>query len=101
MLCCHPEMDGSFPMGESNLVRENAGQEGGAPAQTPGGSQVPLAVRPSLPIRHSFVVRIWQEEGRATWRGWVEHTRTGEAAFVQELAELVSFIEARTGRLDG
>jgi hypothetical protein len=49
--------------------------------------------------RHSFVVRIWREESDAGWRGWVEHTRTGEASFVQELDELLAFIECRTGKL--
>lgn len=49
--------------------------------------------------RHSFVVRIWPEEGCAGWRGWVEHTRTGEATFVQELDELLAFVECRTGKL--
>jgi hypothetical protein len=49
--------------------------------------------------RHSFVIRIWREEGNAGWRGWVEHTRTGETSFVQELDELLAFIECRTGKL--
>ena len=49
--------------------------------------------------RHSFVFRIWPEEGHAGWRGWVEHTRTGEATFVQELDELLAFIECRPGKL--
>jgi hypothetical protein len=53
----------------------------------------------SLAARHSFVVRIWREEGRAGWRGWVQHTRSGESAAVQDLNGLLTFVEHRTGSL--
>lgn len=53
----------------------------------------------SFVFRHSFVVRIWQEEGHSGWRGWVQHTRSGDAAFVQSLGELLAFVERRTGAL--
>lgn len=86
-------------MKETDRVQENTGNEGQCPAPPRDGIQHPPTARPPLAIRHSFVVRIWQEEAGAAWRGWVEHTRTGEAAFVQELEELLSFIEARAGRL--
>jgi hypothetical protein len=49
--------------------------------------------------RHSFVLRIWREEGRPGWKGWVQHARTGESLFVRELGELLTFIEHRTGKL--
>jgi len=53
----------------------------------------------------SFVVRIWREQaGRQgdclpIWRGWVQNTRLGEAAYVKNLAELISFMEHWTGKL--
>ena len=50
-------------------------------------------------IRHSFIVRIWREEGYAGWRGWVQHTRSGEATVVQDLDELLAFVEHRAGEL--
>jgi hypothetical protein len=53
----------------------------------------------SLVARHSFVVRIWREGGRAGWRGWVQHTRSGESAAVQDVNELLAFVERRTGTL--
>jgi hypothetical protein len=31
----------------------------------------------------------------------VQHTRSGEAAYVQDLEELLAFIERRTGKLTG
>jgi len=53
----------------------------------------------------SFVVRIWWEQadtnpgGRRLWRGWVQHTRSGEAAYVQNLEGLLGFIERWPGKL--
>lgn len=56
--------------------------------------------------RHdTFVLRIWWEQAGAraqgpfTWRGWVQHVPSGEAAYVQDVAALLAFIEQRTGRL--
>jgi hypothetical protein len=92
-------MDGSLLMKKTDRLHENAGKEGRSPAQPQAGHQHPFVARPPFVLRHSFVVRIWQEESDAAWRGWVEYTRTGEATFVQELGELLSFIEGRTGKL--
>jgi len=50
-------------------------------------------------VRHSFVLRIWREEGRPGWKGWVQHAGTGESIFVQSQDELLAFIEQRTGTL--
>jgi hypothetical protein len=53
----------------------------------------------------SFVIRIWWEEtdvtpdSRPIWRGWVQHTRSGEATYVQDLEGLLGFIERWTGKL--
>jgi hypothetical protein len=55
----------------------------------------------SVVARHSFVVRIWREEGSAGWRGWVQHTRSGESTTSQDLDELLAFVERRTGKLGG
>jgi hypothetical protein len=52
-------------------------------------------------VRHSFVVRVWREEGHAGWRGWVQHTRSGDAASFQELDDLLAFVQHRTGTWDG
>jgi len=55
----------------------------------------------------SFVVRIWWEEGEAEpdrqrfWRGWVQHVRSGEAAYVEDVERLLDFIERWTGSLRG
>jgi hypothetical protein len=49
--------------------------------------------------RDAFIVRIWREEGKPEWRGWVQHVRTGDSVSVQSLDELVTFIERRTGKL--
>jgi len=50
-------------------------------------------------VRHAFVVRIWREEGRAEWRGWVQHALTGDSSYVQDVTALVDFIEQRVGGL--
>jgi hypothetical protein len=55
----------------------------------------------SFVTRHSFVVRIWREEGGAGWRGWVQHTRSGESTVSRDLYELLTFVERRTGKLSG
>jgi len=60
-----------------------------------------LAARHSCARRNSFVVRIWREEGSAGWRGWVQHTRSGESTVSQNLDELLAFVERRTGKLSG
>jgi len=55
--------------------------------------------------RSSFLVRIWWEQthpgadDRAVWRGWVQHTHSGEAGYVQDVEELLDFIERWTGAL--
>lgn len=59
-----------------------------------------IAQHPSV-VRHSFVVRIWREEDRPEWRGWVQHAGSGESAYVQGLDELLAFIEGRSGSLTG
>lgn len=50
--------------------------------------------------QESFIVRIWQDQRQAGWRGWVQHTRTGESKVVGTVQELLAFIEQRTGKLD-
>jgi hypothetical protein len=52
-----------------------------------------------MALRDAFVVRIWREEGRSEWRGWVQHVHTGGSTPVQSLDELVAFIERWTGKL--
>lgn len=49
----------------------------------------------------SFVIRIWWEEreGRAMWRGWVQHAASGSAHYFQHLVDLLAFVEAHTGPL--
>jgi hypothetical protein len=53
----------------------------------------------SLIARHSFVVRIWREAGRAGWRGWVQHARTGESIPFEDVDKLLAFFEGQTGKL--
>ena len=50
---------------------------------------------------HSFVLRIWRERGDASsgWRGWVQHAASGDAYYVDRLADLVAFLETHTGPL--
>jgi len=60
-----------------------------------------LRMKQQITHRDSFVVRIWREEGRPGWRGWVQHVRSGETALVQSPDELLSFIERRTGKPNG
>ena len=58
---------------------------------------------PNPKQRSTFVLRIWREEkdGReqTVWRGWVQHVRSGEEVYVQDLTNLIHFMEQRTGKL--
>jgi hypothetical protein len=55
--------------------------------------------------RSSFVIRIWWEQSDMAaadppaWRGWVQHTHSGEAAYVRSLEELIRFLERWAGKL--
>lgn len=51
-------------------------------------------------VRHSFVVRIWQNEGKAGWQGQVQHVATGESVAVRDADELVAFIEKQMDEPD-
>ncbi len=42
--------------------------------------------------RHSFVVRLWREQG-LPWRAWVQNARSQEQAYVQSMDELVDFVQ--------
>jgi hypothetical protein len=48
--------------------------------------------------RHSFVLRIWQEEG-VPWRGWIQHAGSQEQAYVQSLEELLAFLRGHAAGL--
>ena len=43
--------------------------------------------------RESFVVRIWREPDQPKWKGWVQHVRSGDSAALNNLDELITFIE--------
>lgn len=92
-------MDGSLLMKRAFLENLRAKPKDHPAARQPPAIQPSLVVRPLLAVRYSFVVRIWQEESSSGWRGWVENTRTGDSAFVQQVDELLAFIEDRTGKL--
>ncbi|HEY76369.1 MAG TPA: hypothetical protein G4O00_09340 [Thermoflexia bacterium] len=47
----------------------------------------------------SFILRIWWEEEKQRWRGWVQHAGTGQMTYVQNLEELMAFIQRFTGDL--
>jgi hypothetical protein len=49
----------------------------------------------------SFVLRVWWEDSTRPhqWRGWVQHAATGATRYFRQVAELLAFIEARTGPL--
>jgi hypothetical protein len=57
------------------------------------------------PRRNAFVLRIWRDtrEGRGAakeWTGWIQHVRSGESIYVQNMADIIEFIEKRTGKLE-
>jgi len=53
---------------------------------------------------HTFVVRIWWEEGltqpdgRPLWRGQVQHAPSGQTVVFQSLDKLMSFIRNCSGQ---
>jgi hypothetical protein len=48
---------------------------------------------------NSYIIRIWREDGKPGWQGWIQHARTGESAFFQRLDDLLAFIERSAGKL--
>lgn len=48
--------------------------------------------------RESFVVRIWRGKGQREWKGWVQHVRSGDSAALQNLQELMTFLERWTAQ---
>jgi hypothetical protein len=50
--------------------------------------------------RHSFVLRIWREEGVPGWRGWLQNVRSGETESVRDIEGLLAFVERWTAKLD-
>lgn len=48
--------------------------------------------------RESFIVRIWWEQGQAEWKGWVQHIYSGDSASLQDLQDLVSYLERWTAK---
>ena len=50
--------------------------------------------------RNSFVIRIWREPGRSGWKGWVQHTGSGQSTFFQHFCELQEFVERWVGAAD-
>ena len=60
-------------------------------------------VQGERPRRVTFLIRLWVEDDETlenSWRGQVEHVQTGENQYVQEMAQVVSFIEERLERVD-
>jgi len=51
---------------------------------------------------NSFVLRIWREgNSQLKWRGKIQHARTGKMVYVQNLQEMLAFIQRYTGQLVG
>ena len=48
---------------------------------------------PPSATRHSFIVRVWQEDEHPGWRGWVQHVRSGETAYIHNAKDLLVFME--------
>jgi hypothetical protein len=48
---------------------------------------------------HAFILRIWWE-GESQWRGWVQCANNQEERYIQDLGELLVFIQDRTGELN-
>lgn len=43
---------------------------------------------------HSFIIRVWREDhSRPMWRGYITHVPSGEQRYLQELQNIVDFIE--------
>ncbi len=54
------------------------------------------------PTNQAFVLRLWREDDEADsgiWRGWIQHVGSGEKIFVQNLQDLLDFIERHFGAL--
>ena len=65
-----------------------------------------MSVEPELLSRdtHLFTVRLWLEplgDGRAEWRGKVQHASSGEARYFRGWPALQAFLENRLHALDG
>ena len=53
---------------------------------------------------HLFTLRIWSEalgDGRAEWRGKVQHVYSGEVRYFRDWSTLVTFLLEMLPQLDG
>lgn len=46
----------------------------------------------------SFIIRIWWE--KFGWKGWVQHTHSGDETIFDHPEDLWEFIQQRTGSLE-
>ena len=46
----------------------------------------------------SFLLRLWREDPRAPWRASLQSTATGERHIFADIASLLAFLQALTGR---
>ena len=49
--------------------------------------------------QQAFVLRLWRENPQGYWRASLVNARTTEQVHFARLAELVAFLEARTGEM--
>ncbi|HEV7745449.1 MAG TPA: hypothetical protein VGO56_10675 [Pyrinomonadaceae bacterium] len=45
---------------------------------------------------HSFIVKLWQdddEKGKSNWHGYITHVPDASRRYLQDLSEIISFIE--------
>ena len=53
---------------------------------TVGGSCFGGQAMEEKPVQSdSFVIRVWREEGYPSWRGWIQHARSGESESIRDL----------------
>ena len=49
---------------------------------------------------HSFIVKLWLEEGIDGWHGQITHVPSGDRHYLKDLRDIVTFIKPYLGEAD-
>ena len=58
--------------------------------------QFPPSAQKSVPLYHSYLIRLWWDESQDSWRAIAQSVQSGELTHFTDLAALFTFLQAQT-----